>query len=162
MTSQSPLTRGRPAPVLAVLLLVGAASLDGCSLPGTVAELTDQCPSPGGTRPGWVRAPARVGAWIGGALGAVVSIAALPITWPIAALSDDSLGASREEFLFAPVALGAGAGHFVVGAPLDMADYVFHRAWVDEPRDTPPAGRPVREPAVDATAPEEDADGRSP
>ena len=104
-----------------------------CTVPSTVETLRDEAPPPELGRPAWVRAPAGFGAWIGAAAGAVVSVATLPITYPISLLADEPLGYSRQEFLFAPVTSFASGGHFLLGAPFDMLDYTFRRAWVDTP-----------------------------
>jgi hypothetical protein len=122
------LALGRVAGGLAILLLAG------CSLPTVTGTLDAEAPPPGFGRPGWVAFPARVGAWVGGVAGAVVSIGTLPIIYPISRLADEPLGMSREEFLFLPVTGGASAGHFLLGAPIDMLHYVGYRAWVEHPR----------------------------
>ena len=62
--------------------------------------------------------------------GAVLALGTLPITYPITLLADEPLGYSKQEFLFAPVTAAASAGHFVLGAPADVVDFVFRRAWV--------------------------------
>jgi hypothetical protein len=113
----------------AVLVLLSA-----CTLPRTVDRLQQRCPPPEFGRPGWVRACAGTGAWIGGIAGGVVSIALLPVTYPLSLLCSDGLGeASSEELLFFPVMGGAAAGHFLFGAPPDLVDHVFRRAWFTEP-----------------------------
>lgn len=125
-----------------------------CTLPRVVATLDEDSPSPDLGRPGWVREPATFGAWVGGIAGSVASIITLPITWPISQLADEPLGWGREEFLWAPVSLGASAGHYLVGAPLDSLDFVLRRAWVPAPQDgeltlqPPPVGPPEPPPAA--------------
>ena len=81
-----------------------------------------------------MRVFAGVGAWTGGIVGGVASIVLLPITWPISLLASDGLGEhSSTEFMFFPALGGAAIGHCLLGAPPDLVDYVFRRAWVDSP-----------------------------
>ena len=118
--------------------LIGLGLLASCSLPHTIDSLEQNNPPPEFGRPGWVRGSAGVGAWIGGFAGAVVSIVVLPVTYPISLLAGDSLGGetSRQEFLLFPMTGGAAFGHFLFGAPPDLIDHVFRRAWLESP---PPA-----------------------
>jgi hypothetical protein len=110
-------------------------SLACCGLSRTIDHLQDE-PPPEFGRPAWVRTSAGVGAWIGGVAGGVVSIVALPITWPISLLAGDNLGGevSKQEFLLLPMTSGAAIGHFLLGAPTDAVDFVFRRAWVGSPQ----------------------------
>jgi hypothetical protein len=124
------------------LLLVAA-----CNVPTVVDGLDREAPPPGYGRPDRVRLPARAGAWIGGVAGGLVSVATLPITYPISLLAEEPLGMSRQEFLFAPVSGGAAIGHFTLGAPLDLVHYVGYRAWVDHPRPYDYEFTPMRPPA---------------
>lgn len=116
-------------------LTLGAMAFlcSACTLPSAVETLRDEAPPPELGRPVWVRAPAGFGAWVGGATGAIVSLATLPLTYPLSLLAAEPLGYSQQEFLFAPVTSFASGGQFLLGAPLDMIDFVFRRAWVDTP-----------------------------
>ena len=108
-------------------LLLGA-----CAIPNVIGGLDDRSPPPEFGRPGWVRVCAGVGAWTGGIVGGVVSVALLPITWPISLLASDGLGEhSSVEFMCFPALGGAAIGHCLLGAPPDLVDYVFRRAWID-------------------------------
>ena len=152
---------------LACVLSVLAA----CSAPQVVSDL-GEAPPPELGRPGWVRTSARVGAWLGAVPGAALSVALLPVTYPITLLADEPLGYSRTEFLFAPVTAGASIGHFMLGAPADALHYVGYRAWVTHPRpdgyDVTPMAPPrgpgaVEDPEVSAgraTKPEEGVERR--
>lgn len=107
--------------------------LAGCMVPQTVASMQDRNPPPEFGRPGWIRFVAGVGGWVGGAVGGVVSLGLLPVTYPISLLSGDGFGEqSRQEFLFFPAVGGAALGHFLLGTPPDVVDYVFRRAWVGD------------------------------
>ena len=141
------------------LALLAALGLPGCTLPETVENLQRENPPPELGRPAFVRVAARSGAWIGGVVGGVFSLALLPVTYPVSLLAECPLGYSRDEFRFAPASMGAAAGHWVVGAPLDVLHWIFYRAWVDQSCEPagfdfvpmrPPVG-PGREP-VAATA----------
>ncbi len=114
---------------LAVVML---GALAACALPHAIESLEDRSPPPEFGRPTWVRVSAGVGAWFGGILGGVVSIVALPITYPLSLLAEDGLGeqASSELMLF-PALAGASIGHALLGTPPDALDYVFRRAWSD-------------------------------
>lgn len=73
-----------------------------------------------------------MGAWLGGAAGGVLSVVALPVTWPISLLTDEGMReGSRTDLLFFPATAGAALGHFLLGTPPDLLDYAFRRAWVD-------------------------------
>jgi hypothetical protein len=108
--------------------------LPACAIPATVARFGDRCPPPEFGRPGWVRVCAGAGAWIGGIVGGVASIALLPVTYPVSLLAGDGLGEqSKSEFLLFPALCGATIGHAVLGTPPDVLDFAFRRAWVDAP-----------------------------
>lgn len=115
----------RAVPVLVLLL-------SACTLPETVENLERESPPPELGRPGFVRIAARTGAWAGGAVGGVASLLLLPITYPISLLAECPLGYSKAEFRWAPASMGASAGHWLLGAPLDAMHYVFYRAWVNQ------------------------------
>jgi hypothetical protein len=105
--------------------------LSACAVPQAVGSLQDRSPPPEFGRPGWVRTLAGTGAWIGGLTGGVVSIALLPITYPISLLGSEGFGEfSAQEFLFFPAVGGAALGHFLLGAPPDVVDHLFRRAWI--------------------------------
>ena len=145
-----------------VFTLAGFCLLQGCVVPRAVGRLQDLCPPPEFGRPGWVRACAGTGAWIGGVVGGVASIVLLPVTWPISLLAGDGLGeASTEEFLFAPALGCAAAGHFLLGAPPDLIDHLFRRAWLSEPMpvntfELVPMEPPFAAPAVTEPVPSAD------
>jgi len=108
--------------------------LGSCAIPNVIGTLDDACPPPEFGRPGWVRVCAGTGAWIGGICGGVVSIIALPITYPLSWLADDGLSeSSASEFMLFPATGGAALGHALLGAPMDGFDYVFRRVWFDRP-----------------------------
>ena len=111
----------------AMILLMGA-----CSFGRVVGELDRESPPQDLGRPAYVRYTARTGAWIGGLVGAIGSLATLPLTYPIAALADEPLGYSKDEFMFWGVSTGASSGHFLLGVPVDSLDWVFRRAWTDD------------------------------
>lgn len=137
-----------------MLLLV----LPACVVQRTVGNLQERCPPAEFGRPGWVRACAGTGAWIGGIVGGVFSIVLLPVTYPVRLLAGDSLGeTTSDEFLLFPATGLAATGHFLFGAPPDLLDHVFRRAWVDEPPpvntyDLVPMAPPDR-PATEAAEP---------
>ena len=54
-----------------------------CTVSDAVDSLSDESPPPVLGRPGWVRFSAGTGAWIGGGVGLVATVALLPITWPL-------------------------------------------------------------------------------
>jgi hypothetical protein len=110
-------------------LLLGA-----CAIPNVIAGLDDRSPPPEFGRPAWVRVCAGIGAWTGGIVGGVFSVVLLPVTYPISLLASDGLGEhSSGEFLFFPALGGAAIGHCLLGAPPDLLDFVFRRAWIDSP-----------------------------
>lgn len=113
----------------AMLCLLALAS---CTLPETVENLERENPPPDLGRPGFVRVGARAGAWVGGAFGGVASLALLPVTYPLSLLAECPLGYSKAEFRWAPASMGAAAGHWLIGAPLDVLHYAFYRAWVNQ------------------------------
>lgn len=92
-----------------------------------------EAPPPELGRPGWVRFFAGTGAWVGAIGGGIISIAALPVTYPITWLADEPLGYSKQEFLWMPVTLCASTGHVGLGAPVDTLDFVLRRAWFEDP-----------------------------
>lgn len=115
--------------VLPLTMLLG-----GCAIQGAVETLRDHSPPPEFGRPYAVRLCAGVGGWIGAAVGGVVSIVALPITWPLSKLAGDGLGEhTSDEFLLFPATTLAAAGHCLLGTPADILDWTFHRAWVKAP-----------------------------
>ena len=110
-----------------------ALLLSSCTLPYAAETLSQEAPPPELGRPWWVRGPAGFGAWVGGAVGAVAAVVALPVTYPLSLVAAEPLGYSEQEFLFGPVTMGASAGHFALGAPVDLVDFTFRRAWADQP-----------------------------
>jgi hypothetical protein len=112
--------------------IVWLGVLAACAIPDTIESLDDRSPPPEFGRPAWVRTSAGVGAWVGGILGGVVSIVALPITYPLSLLAEDGLGeTASSEFVLWPALACASVGHAVLGTPPDMLDYLFRRAWCD-------------------------------
>jgi hypothetical protein len=145
----------------AVPVLLLGLSVGGCtaSRTSTVAALDEYDPAPDLGRPAWIRVSAGFSAWIGGGIGAVASLAFLPITYPVSLLADEPLGYAKSEFRFMPVGICASLMHYTVGAPLDAIDFVLRRAWMAEdktpgyeftpmpaPRLRDPATEPVTEP----------------
>ncbi|MAD33026.1 MAG: hypothetical protein CMJ88_04640 [Planctomycetes bacterium] len=119
----------RPARCWATLSIL---CLGACSVPETVERLGDANPTPALGRPAWVRAAATTGATVGGAAGTVVSVALLPVTWPISLLCSDRItDSARSELLWFPATELAAIGHAALGAPADAADYTFRRAWTN-------------------------------
>ncbi len=102
-----------------------AALACSCSLPEALARLEDHAPSPALGRPAWVQGVARVGAYLGGAIGGVGALVTFPVLKVLTVAAGDALGADEQDLLYAPVAIGAGAGHVVLGAPLDALTFVF-------------------------------------
>ncbi|MEQ1632003.1 MAG: hypothetical protein ABL997_06495, partial [Planctomycetota bacterium] len=98
--------------------------LSGCAVGDTIQRF-ERCPPAEFGRPGWVRASAGTGAWIGGIAGGIVSVVLLPVTWPLSLAASDGLGdASRTELMLWPVSGGAAIGHCLLGLPTDSVDYV--------------------------------------
>jgi len=111
-------------------LALSALLLSGCAISHGIDSLASACPPPELGRPLWVRAFAGTGAWIGGIAGGIVSVAALPITYPISLLADDGLGENgAQEFMFFPALATASVGHALFGGATDVLDYTFRRAW---------------------------------
>ena len=158
--------------------LAALGLLAGCSMGRTLDRLQQNSPPPEFGRPGWVRVCAGTGAVIGGVAGGVVSIVLLPVTFPISLLAGDHLGGemTRNEFLLLPATWGAAAGHFLLGAPPDVLDFVFRRGWSAEPLPentfelvameppltpqptdaVPPAAQPPQAPATEPKEPPKD------
>lgn len=141
------------------VLLGALLLLPACAVADRAALFDFENPPPELGRPGWVRTTAGTGSWVGALLGGVVSVALLPVTYPIHLLRGDDVPHNGEDLLF-PVTMGAATGHFVIGAPVDLLDYTFRRAWVDGP-DAPnrfeltPEHGPVQvPPPVDETKPD--------
>jgi hypothetical protein len=111
-----------PRVVTALFFAVSTAS---CSLPETVARLEDHAPAPTLGRPGFVQGVARTGAYVGGVVGGVGALVTYPVLKALTYAAGDALGADGDDLVFAPVAIGAGAGHFVFGAPFDALSWVF-------------------------------------
>src|SRR5262245_48227823 len=117
----------------AILGAVLFAVLPACVVQRTVDNLQENSPPPEFGRPGWVRGCAGTGAWIGGIVGGVLSVVVLPITYPITLLAGDSLSpTAREEFMLFPATGLAATGHFLFGAPPDLLDWTFRRAWTGD------------------------------
>ncbi|GDY01303.1 hypothetical protein LBMAG49_06320 [Planctomycetota bacterium] len=120
--------------------LLATLSLASCGLTSVVDRLQEHSPPPEFGRPSWVRGIAGAGGWFGGIVGAVVSIVVIPISYPISLAAGDGLGGemSHQEFLLLPMTFGAVAGHCLFGAPPDLLDFTFRRAWVhvDDPSNT--------------------------
>ena len=112
------------------LVLLFCAS---CAGPDTFSELEQNCPPPEYGRPGWVRACAKVGAFAGAVPGVILTVLALPITYPLTLIADEPLGKSKKELLFFPLTTCASAGHFILGAPPDSLHWIFYRAWTERP-----------------------------
>lgn len=107
-----------------------ATLLASCAIPSTIGKLgeRDQPPELGRSR--WVRICAGTGAWVGGVIGGVVSVALLPIDYPLSLLASDGLGErTRSDFLWWPALGGAALGHAALGGPADVLDYLGYRVW---------------------------------
>jgi hypothetical protein len=140
-------------------LLFAACSLlpvsAGCAGPRSadLDSFDQESPAPELGRPGWVRIPARIGAYLGGFAGLIVSVVALPVTFPISLIADESLGQARTEFVLFPAYTMAGSGHFLLGGPFDLVHWIAWRAWVDAPQPSSyeqvggPSSRPASVPA---------------
>lgn len=103
-----------------------------CAIPNTIEMLGDRSPPPEFGRPGWVRACAGVGGWVGGIIGGVASIAALPLTYPLSLWADEGLGEhSADELILAPAVGMSAVGHSFFALPADLLDWTFRRAWID-------------------------------
>jgi hypothetical protein len=124
--------------------------LGACSIPSSIERLGDTSPPADFGRPGYVRALASLGAWVGGLAGGAASIALLPLTWPISAMCDENLVEdSRGELLFFPATCLAAIGHAALGAPADMLDYTLRRAWfVGDDVGLPSKDAPLPAPAL--------------
>jgi hypothetical protein len=113
--------------------LSGLFACGGCAIPTAIGSFDEACPPPELGRPQWVRVGAEAGTWIGGAIGGVLSIVGLPVTWPLSLLAGDKLGDSgKTEFLFFPALSGAAVGHGFLGGACDVVDFVFYRGWCGE------------------------------
>jgi len=139
----------------AVPVLLLGLSAGGCraSKTGTVAALDEYDPAPDLGRPAWIRTTAGFGAWIGGGVGVVASLAFLPVTYPVSLLADEPLGYAKNEFRFMPVGMCASVMHYGLGAPLDAIDFVLRRAWMAEDKTpgyefTPMPAPILRDPAT--------------
>lgn len=140
----------RRTPIALAGLLLGA-----CAIPNTIAGLGDTSPPPEFGRPGWVRFCGSVGAWVGGLGGGVLSIVALPVTYPLSLLAGDNLADNgKNEFLLFPATTLAAIGHAMLGGGTDVLDYTFRRAWVgsDDPT-TSYSFVPMEPPAMPKAAP---------
>jgi hypothetical protein len=130
---------------------------------GSVAPVSDldRYPPPEFGRPGWVRFCAGTGGLIGGIAGAVVSVALLPVSYPLTMAAEDGLGdSSRNELLLWPVSTLSATGHCLLGAPLDGVDYVFRRAWTEEPSPANPFELvPMAPPKVGGSAAADESPG---
>ncbi|MGE0143408.1 MAG: hypothetical protein AB7I19_10520 [Planctomycetota bacterium] len=115
-----------------VLTAVSLMLVAGCSLPALIERIDEESPRAELGRPGWVRAPATLGTWVGGAVGSVAALPFAVVAWPFQQLATDNAGRLDEDFLFAPAGSGASAGHFLLGAPFDLLDWTFRRAWIDD------------------------------
>lgn len=108
--------------------------LAACAIPNTIEGLDRRSPPPEFGRPVWVRVFAGTGGWLGGIVGGAVSIVLLPVTYPVSLLAGDGLGEhAASEFLLFPALTGAALGHCLLGAPPDLLDYTFRRAWFSSP-----------------------------
>lgn len=112
-------------------------TMASCTAPDSIQDLDENCPPAEYGRPGWVRASAKIGAFVGAVPGAVLTALCLPVTWPLTLIADEPLGHSKKEVLFFPLTACASAGHFLLGAPADSVHWIFYRAWTDQPS---PAG----------------------
>src|SRR5262245_37023093 len=122
-----------PRAILGAVLFAVLPALPACVVQRTVDNLQENAPPPEFGRPGWVRGCAGTGAWIGGIVGGVLSVVVLPITYPITLLAGDSLSpTAREEFMLFPATGLAATGHFLFGAPPDLVDWTFRRAWTGD------------------------------
>ena len=144
----------RPIFIPALLLLAS------CGATETFSRL-DQCPPAEFGRPGWIRACAGTGGFVGGVVGGIVSIALLPVSYPLTLAAKDGLGdSSRNELLLWPVSTLSATGHCLLGAPLDGVDYVFRRAWTEDPSPANPFELvPMAPPKVGGSAASDESPG---
>jgi outer membrane biosynthesis protein TonB len=140
----------------AVPVLLLGLSAGGCtaSKTSTVALLDEYDPAPDLGRPGWIRTTAGFSAWVGGAVGFVVSLAVLPVTYPVSLLMDEPLGYARNEFRFLPVGMCASGMHYALAAPLDAMDFILRRGWLTPDKTpgydfTPMPAPTLRDPAME-------------
>lgn len=134
----------RSLPLGSLLRLLGAPSmLASLSLLGGCAQLvqyTDELRDERTGRTIVVRAPATIGGIAGFAVGAPVSVVALPVTWPVYRYQKATAPLRADPtstFLF-PSFLLWRAGTMILGAPFDAAEWLVYRAWIAAP--TPTAG----------------------
>lgn len=118
-----------------LLALATLALISGCSLPKTYADLELDSPQEVLRRPEYLRDVRSFGHASGGFVGGVSSPFLLPVTWPMTAVHEESLGQDRDSLLFAPVPFVAAGGGFVLAAPLEALDHIFYRAWIDDGND---------------------------
>ena len=133
----------RSLAILLAALAVGVTS-PGCVLQRTVRDMEQTGPNPDHGRPGWIQGVATGGAWIGGAVGGLVSVVLLPITYPIDLLAEEE-GEPRSHSdarLWFAMEACAAVGHVGFAWPLDGADYLVRRAWVGAPEVPDDSGDP--------------------
>ena len=146
--------RGKVRATAAATLLLLSVGTSGCAVGETVGALQEYGPSPDLGRPTYVRNAAGVGGWLFGGIGAVVSIAFLPVTYPLSLIAEKPLGMAQDEFRLMPIPIAASAGHFAFGAPVDMIDFLFRRAWIEEEPHSDYEFKPMPEPKLADVPPE--------
>ncbi len=83
----------------------------------------------------FVRSPAAVGGIAGFAIGAPVSVAALPVTWAVYRYqkAETPLRADPTSTFLFPSFLFWRAGTLLLGTPFDALEWACYRAWRDRP-----------------------------
>jgi hypothetical protein len=122
-----------PRAVLHALgLVVAVAALQGCA---QVVQYTDELRDDRTGRTVFVRSPATVGGIAGFAIGAPVSVVALPVTWGVYRYqkSTTPLQADPTSTLLFPSFLFWRVGTLLLGAPFDALEWGLWRAWREAP-----------------------------
>jgi len=109
-----------------------AFALAGCA---QIVQYTDELRDERTGRTVIVRSPATVGGIAGFALGAPVSVVALPATWGVYRYQKarTPLQADPTSTLLFPSFLFWRVGTLLLGAPVDLLEWGFWRAWRDAP-----------------------------
>ena len=128
-----PLTR-RLRAALCCALLFGVFP-SGCA---PFVSYSDELKDGAGGRSSVVGVPAEVGGFAGFVVGLPVTLVALPATYGVYRYqkSEAPLRTDRVSTLLSPAFVFWRAGTIVLGAPFDLIEYGFWRAWVTPPTPT--------------------------